>query len=288
MKHQILSYLSFSLRATNQHGVHSPFVYALLTECFYDKKKYDAYKTLKNHRAALHSDSEKIEVTDFGAGSKVFKTNNRKVADIAKHAGITKKRQRLLFRIVQYLKPKAIVELGTSLGMATTALALGNPKAEIKTVEGCPNTLKKATDYFAKTKLQNIKTFNQSFDRFFKESTFQSKNYTIRSVKAFIDGALGSRGAALFEPYSDDKNNCGLILISTEEFSDLAHRCRNAGFQLCTHAIGDKGNQFVLDTYNNALSNTSSRWRVEHAQMIHDDDIEKFTTIKILFYGHTH
>tara|TARA_R100001369_G_scaffold92320_1_gene136748 strand:- start:1382 stop:2155 length:774 start_codon:yes stop_codon:yes gene_type:complete len=182
MKHQILSYLSFLLRATNQHGVHSPFVYALLTECFYDKKKYDAYKTLKNHRAALHSDSEKIEVTDFGAGSKVFKTNNRKVADIAKHAGITKKRQRLLFRIVQYLKPKAIVELGTSLGMATTALALGNPKAEIKTVEGCPNTLKKATDYFAKTKLQNIQTYNQSFEEFFKKQS--SETYDL----VFIDG----------------------------------------------------------------------------------------------------
>ena len=182
MKHQILSYLSFLLRATNQHGVHSPFVYALLTECFYDREKYHAYKTLKKHRKALLADSEKIEVTDFGAGSRVFKTNNRKVADIAKHAGITKKRQRLLFRLVHYLKPNAIVELGTSLGMATTAMALGNPNAIVKTVEGCPNTLAKATHYFSKYSLQNIQTYNQSFDRFFKESTLETYDFV------FIDG----------------------------------------------------------------------------------------------------
>ncbi len=182
MKHQILSYLSFLLRATNQHGVHSPFMYQLLTQCFYDKKKYDAYKTLKNHRAALHSDSEKIEVTDFGAGSRVFKTNNRKVADIARHAGITKKRQRLLFRLVQYFQPNSIVELGTSLGMATTAMSLGNPNATVKTVEGCPNTLAKATHYFSKYPLQDIQTYNQSFDSFFNENTSEIYDFV------FIDG----------------------------------------------------------------------------------------------------
>jgi len=169
MKHQILSYLSFLLRATNQHGVHSPFVYQLLTQCFYDKKKYDAYNALKNHRQALRSDSDTIEVTDFGAGSRVFKTNNRNVAAIAKHAGITAKRQRLLFRLVQYLQPNTILELGTSVGMATTAMALGNPSASIKTVEGCPSTLQKATDYFVKHNLSTIKTYQQSFESFFEE-----------------------------------------------------------------------------------------------------------------------
>lgn len=182
MKHQILSYLSFLLRATNKHGVHSPFVYQLLTQCFYDKKKYSAYKILKEHRTALRADSEKIDVTDFGAGSRVFKTNNRKVAAIARHAGITSKRQRLLFRFVQYLQPTHILELGTSLGMATTAMALGNPKAIIKTVEGCPNTLKKATNYFTKYELPTIETYNQSFEEFFKKHP--SENYDL----VFIDG----------------------------------------------------------------------------------------------------
>ncbi|PVW16439.1 O-methyltransferase [Marixanthomonas spongiae] len=168
MKHQILSYLSFLLRSTNQHGVHSPFVYHLLTQCFYDKKKHNAYKTLNNHRKAVFADSETIEVSDFGAGSRVFKTNTRTVAAIAKHAGITPKRQRLLFRLVQYLQPAKILELGTSLGMATTAMALGNPNASIKTVEGCPNTLQKATGYFTDFKIQNIISHNQSFNAYFE------------------------------------------------------------------------------------------------------------------------
>lgn len=182
MKHQIISYLSFLLRATNQHGVHSPFVYQLLTQCFYDKKQYDAYNILKNHRKAVLDDSETIEVTDFGAGSRVFTSNTRKVSAIATHAGITKKRQRLLFRLTQYFQPNHILELGTSLGMATAAMALGNPKATIKTVEGCPNTLQKATNYFTKYKLQNIETYNQSFEDFFTKHT--SETYDL----VFIDG----------------------------------------------------------------------------------------------------
>ena len=119
-------------------------------------------------------------------------------------------------------------------------------------------------------------------NHFFSQGHLISDLYTLRSVKAFIDGALGSRGAALLEPYSDDEHNCGLILISKEEFQHLAKQCYQNNFQLCTHAIGDKGNQFVLDTYNNVLQNMDSRWRVEHAQMVHPNDIDKFLPYKII------
>ena len=114
-------------------------------------------------------------------------------------------------------------------------------------------------------------------NEYFKNGIFESNLYTIRSAKAFIDGALGSRGAALFEPYSDDHNNCGLILISAEEFAELAQKCKKAGFQLCTHAIGDKGNSMVLDIYSETMKNISNhRWRIEHAQMVSDEDIPRF------------
>jgi predicted amidohydrolase YtcJ len=117
----------------------------------------------------------------------------------------------------------------------------------------------------------------------FKSGHYESELYTIRSVKAFIDGALGSRGAALIEPYSDDHCNCGLILISHEEFTELAQQCKNAGFQLCTHAIGDRGNRMVLDIYANTIKNTPKhRWRIEHAQMVTDGDIPKFLEYNIL------
>ena len=120
-------------------------------------------------------------------------------------------------------------------------------------------------------------SYNKLLDNFFRDGFYQSDRYTIRSVKAFIDGALGSRGAALLEPYSDDLDNCGLTLISEKQFKILAQRCRDAGFQLCTHAIGDRGNQMVLDVYSNTLNDVKNhRWRIEHAQMICDEDIPRF------------
>ncbi|WP_442844635.1 O-methyltransferase [Leeuwenhoekiella sp. H156] len=133
------AYLKFLRKATNQHGVHSPFVYAFVTRCLYDRKSKDDYQKLKQYRQDLLNTSEVIEVTDFGAGSRVFKSNTRAVKDIAKHAGATLKRMKLLYRMVSYFKPKTILELGTSLGLATSALAL--PKTgKVTSLEGCPQT----------------------------------------------------------------------------------------------------------------------------------------------------
>ena len=118
---------------------------------------------------------------------------------------------------------------------------------------------------------------------FFTEGIFRSEKYNIRSVKAFIDGALGSRGAALLEPYCDDHNNCGLILISDKDFKKLAQKCQDAGFQLCTHAIGDRGNKMVLDIYSEFTKELNNhRWRIEHAQMICDEDIPRFAKAGIV------
>ena len=120
-------------------------------------------------------------------------------------------------------------------------------------------------------------------DTFFQQGHYNTSYYNIRSVKAFVDGALGSRGAALYEPYCDDKNNCGLILITQEEFLRVSELCHKYNFQLNTHAIGDKGNGFVLDCYGKILNGPNDRrWRVEHAQMVSDKDIMKFKNSDIL------
>ena len=108
-----------------------------------------------------------------------------------------------------------------------------------------------------------------------------NKNYTVRAVKAFIDGALGSRGAALLEPYSDAPNSCGLTLISHDEFLDIASKCSNTNFQLCTHAIGDKGNRMVIDVYSKYFKE-NYRWRIEHAQMITYEDMLRCQKFQIV------
>lgn len=126
-------------------------------------------------------------------------------------------------------------------------------------------------------------SFKKYIKSFFEKGQYSGKNYRIRAVKAFIDGALGSRGAALHEAYCDDPCNCGLILISKEEFDQLASLCHNYNFQLCTHAIGDRGNEFVLDTYEKYLqSQNNRRWRIEHAQMLTTADIERLKNLSIV------
>lgn len=141
--YSISSFGRFLLRSTNAHGVHSPFIYGLLTKCFYDQSQYPKYNTLLEFRKALKYSDKTIQVLDFGAGSRdqnLQKHQTRPVKQMLSNASVSPKRQRLLFRLVQFFQPKTILELGTHLGMGTIAMASGNSKAEITSVEGCPDT----------------------------------------------------------------------------------------------------------------------------------------------------
>jgi len=142
------------LRSTNQHGVHSPFVFKLLTECFY-KKESKGFKKVIDFRKALLKDHQIISVTDFGAGSRVFRSEKRKVSAISKNAGISKKRALLLNKLTSYLNIENALELGTSVGISSAAIASGNC-LQLTTIEGCPETAKVAREYFRKFKLDNI------------------------------------------------------------------------------------------------------------------------------------
>ncbi|MEL1247444.1 O-methyltransferase [Flavobacterium helocola] len=174
MLQQIKSYIKFLFHSKNEHGVHSPFVFDLVTKCFYDNTKYPEYETLKSYRKSLLENKNTIEVIDFGAGSRVFKSNTREISKIAQTAGITPKNAELLFRIVRYFQPKSILEIGTSLGLATSALSLGNSNAKIITLEGCPNTQKQAQvqlqsrSFETNSNFQNIEFINTEFSSYFK------------------------------------------------------------------------------------------------------------------------
>jgi predicted amidohydrolase YtcJ len=107
----------------------------------------------------------------------------------------------------------------------------------------------------------------------------------VRAVKLYADGAMGSRGAALLEPYSDDPNNSGLLKSTQEHIRDVAERGLKAGFQINSHAIGDRGNRVVLDAYEQALKTVPTadhRFRVEHAQILHYDDIPRFAQLGVI------
>ena len=97
-----------------------------------------------------------------------------------------------------------------------------------------------------------------------------------RSIKVYADGALGSRGAALFEPYSDAPHTSGLMQITPEVAIPAYRRALAAGIQIATHAIGDRGNDSVLDWYEEAGVPADARWRVEHAQILRPEDYHRF------------
>jgi predicted O-methyltransferase YrrM len=188
----IKSYLKFIKNSTNQHGVHSPFVYSLVTKCFYDKKNYAEYEILKKYRNSLLENKNFIEVTDFGAGSRVFKSNKRQISKIAKTAGISSKRAKLLFRVVNYFQPTTILEIGTSLGLATSALSLGNKKSKIITLEGCSNTIEIAKSQLENSKFQNIEFINSKFEDYLKNQPTTNNQQLIyfdgnHSKKATLD-----------------------------------------------------------------------------------------------------
>lgn len=108
---------------------------------------------------------------------------------------------------------------------------------------------------------------------------------TINSVKIAADGALGSRGAAMIDDYSDMPGHKGLILLSEERMQYLMRAAMNSGFQVNTHAIGDAANKLVLDSYEQLIAETGSkdlRHRVEHAQILRYEDIVRFAELGVI------
>ena len=105
----------------------------------------------------------------------------------------------------------------------------------------------------------------------------------MRAVKFYVDGALGSRGAALLEDYSDDPGNRGLVLMSPDQLGEAVAKARDCGIQVATHAIGDRGNRLVLDAYEAALAgHPGLRWRIEHAQVLAPEDLPRLAGLGVI------
>jgi len=110
---------------------------------------------------------------------------------------------------------------------------------------------------------------------------------TVRAIKAYSDGALGSRGAWLLEPYTDEPGSTGHNTVPMERIREVADLALAHGFQLCTHAIGDRANREVLDVYEaafaaNPAAAADARFRIEHAQILHPDDVKRFAPLGVI------
>jgi predicted amidohydrolase YtcJ len=117
------------------------------------------------------------------------------------------------------------------------------------------------------------------------QSALYDSHLWIRAIKLYADGALGSRGAALLDPYADDPKNNGLLKTAPEHLRDVSTRALRNGFQVATHAIGDRGNRVALDAYEAALKavpTVDHRFRIEHVQVLDHADVPRFAQLGVI------
>ena len=162
----IQKYISWYCTASNSkgHGTHSPFIFSFITKVLNDKTGYADYNSIELLRKQLCNNHTVLTIEDLGAGSTTGKSNQRTISSIAKHAAKPKKFGQLFFRMVNYYRPRTILELGTSLGITTSYLASGNPAAIVTTMEGAKEVAAVARKNFATAGLQNTSIIEGNFD----------------------------------------------------------------------------------------------------------------------------
>jgi len=160
---KLINYLLFS-RHGKGHGIHSPFVFNLISDVFRNKIDPAIVLTIENIRKKNLSDKRTIDVLDLGAGSSRMKTNTRRVSEIARYSSVPPKYGILLSNMAAEFGKPVVVEFGTSIGISTMYLAAGCPETLVYTMEGCPETAGIAQKNFSEAGLSNIKLLQGSFD----------------------------------------------------------------------------------------------------------------------------
>lgn len=179
-------YLLYRLRAANGkgHGIHSPFVFDFVIHVLNGKSDAGVVKQIESRRSVLLADKTMIEVEDFGAGSAVIRSNQRRVDKIAASSLKAPKYAQLLNRMAAYYKPAVMLELGTSLGITAAYLASGNPKGKLYTLEGSGVIASIARKSFSVCNCGNIELsegdFTKTLPNLLKELQFVDL--------AFVDG----------------------------------------------------------------------------------------------------
>ncbi|MDX2362788.1 MAG: class I SAM-dependent methyltransferase [Crocinitomicaceae bacterium] len=176
-----LEYIKYRRKAKRRHGIHSPFVYNLQDKVLRTKIDEDHNQALENLFNTLAANNDIIEIDDHGAGSKRL-TNNRKISSIFKTSSSRGKYGRMLYSLARHYQPKTVLEFGTSLGIGSICMQLGNSQTKITTVEACTNTRKVALENFARLGIDHIESVQATFDHYL--NSLKSESFDL----VFIDG----------------------------------------------------------------------------------------------------
>lgn len=152
----IQDYFKYIFLAKNEHSLHSPFLFEFYLKVLKQSSPENDFSAIEALRKKLLTDEREIEITDLGAGSKLNKSNRRRIKDIARNSQKPARLARLFYRIISYYNYQTVLDLGTSLGLTTAYLAKANPQGKVYTFEGCPNTTQIAKGNFKELNLQNI------------------------------------------------------------------------------------------------------------------------------------
>ncbi|TXB67017.1 amidohydrolase [Vicingus serpentipes] len=162
----------------------------------------------------------------------------------------------------------------------TTVDDAGLNRTQIETIESLQN------DSLLKIKVYAMVSAKaELFDYYLKKGPYKTERLNVSSFKFYADGALGSRGACLLEPYSDiiEQQHYGLLIEQQSFYENYAQQLYDKGFQMNTHCIGDSANRMIMNIYKNVLKTTNDkRWRIEHAQVINPADFKTFAEYTII------
>lgn len=179
----IKSYFNYRSKAKGRHSLHSPFLYDLYETCITKEKKSGHHSKIELLRRKLGKDSSLISINDLGAGSRVEKSNERKISQIAKYSLKSAKEAQFLSCLTKKTQSKTIIELGSSLGLTTARIALDNPTSKIHSIEGCKNIANIAENNLKELGVNNVTIHIGNFDSIFPE-LLQKLNADL----IFIDG----------------------------------------------------------------------------------------------------
>lgn len=177
-------------------------------------------------------------------------------------------------------KAKALLDAQThcfEVGLTTVDDA-GIDKAEVELVQKMQNDSLLKMNIYAM-----ISDKKENVDFYLSNGPIKTSKLSVRSIKVYADGALGSRGAAMVDPYADEMHNHGMILTPIDHMKELASQINTAGFQMNTHCIGDSANRLLLQIYAQELTGVNDkRWRIEHAQVVQKEDLSFYREFTII------
>jgi len=240
-----LKYMKYHLfsRHRRGHGIHSPFVFDLVSRVFRNKIDPDVVLLIERTRKKLICDKRTIKVLDLGSGSSVIKSDLRKISDIAKYSSVPPEYGVLLANLASEFGKQGIIEFGTCLGISTMYLASGCRESVIYTMEGCPEISSIAAENFSSTGFENITLMTGSFDDLLPEI----KRKATGPGMVFIDG--NHRKAPVLKYFSEmaeisDKDT--VIVIDDIHLSDEMD-------EAWKEIKGNENVSFTIDLYRMGL-----------------------------------